>query len=471
MYNPTYDFMIEPQMKGLLSDLQVLVRQPSISSKNEGLEECAKLVSNIMRKSGIYSSVIYYDTSTKNNRSVVPPIVYGEVKSKSNPNGNTLLFYNHYDVQPVEPAARWRRHPFSGDIEDGKIFGRGAADDKGELITRIKAVEQLLRETGDVPCNVKFLVEGEEEIGSPHMRRYLEKFGRKLECDCIIWEFGYIDTKGRPIINLGMKGILYVELYAFGPSTDIHSSLAALVKNPAWNLIKALNTIWDDTNGKVLIRDWYREVRPFTSKEESFMVNQPQFDEIEFKKKYRLNRFLRDIHGEQIKRTLAEMPTCNISGIVSGHIGNGAKTILPSFAKTKIDFRLVPDMLPQKQFERLRRHLMERGFGDIDLKFIHGMVASRTLFTDRFVEIVKRSAEKIYDKRSIINLSSAGSGPVGLIVERVKAPCVAVGCTHIFSNIHSYNEYARIDLLNKGTKLIASIMQRSANYKKTDGSS
>ncbi|HEX2472415.1 MAG TPA: M20/M25/M40 family metallo-hydrolase, partial [Nitrososphaera sp.] len=162
-------------MKNLLSDLQRLIRQPSISSENAGLEECASIVAKIMQDSGIHTKILRLEDDADQSR-IPPPIVYGEVKSKSNPNGRTILFYNHYDVQPVEPVGLWNRHPFSGDITEGKIWGRGAADDKGELIVRIKGVNRLLRDQKEVPCNIKFLVEGEEEIGSPHLNRYLEKF-------------------------------------------------------------------------------------------------------------------------------------------------------------------------------------------------------------------------------------------------------------------------------------------------------
>src|SRR5262249_52438093 len=156
---------------------------------------------------------------------------------------------------------------FSGKLEGNYVFGRGSADDKGELMTRIKAVECLLKQTADVPCNVKFMVEGEEEVGSVHIEQYLKKFRDKLKCDAVIWEFGYVDNKDRPVMSLGMKGLLYVELIATGPNRDAHSSLAVLLENPAWRLLSALKTMRDDKTGKVLIKDWYKEARPFTKSE------------------------------------------------------------------------------------------------------------------------------------------------------------------------------------------------------------
>jgi acetylornithine deacetylase/succinyl-diaminopimelate desuccinylase-like protein len=267
--NGIIDDVVDSEIKGLIFDLQTLIRHPSVSAKRQGLVDCAKSVADIMGKAGIKSQVLYFDSvRLKNNNDYFPPppIVYGEVKSKSSPDGKTILFYNHYDVQPEDPVELWDADPFSGKIEGDRIFGRGSADDKGELITRIKAVEYYLKKTGDVPCNVKYIVEGEEEIGSVHIEHYLTTFREKLKCDGVIWEFGYVNVDGRPIISLGMKGLLYVELIAKGPARDAHSSLAVLIENPAWRLIRALNTLRDD-NGKILIRDWYKDVREFTPEE------------------------------------------------------------------------------------------------------------------------------------------------------------------------------------------------------------
>ena len=232
--------LVDENMGDLISDLQDLIRQASISAINYGLEECAELLSNMMNKAGINTERLYLDQFDYGNNTEgvlnIPPLVFGEVKSKSNPYGKTILFYNHYDVQPIDPVENWIENPFSGKIDGNLIYGRGSSDDKGELITRLKAVEFILKQTGDVPCNIKFLIEGEEEIGSPNLNKYLLKYGDRFKCDLIIWESGYIDNKGRSIISLGQKGILNVELKVKGPSRDVHSSLAVVIENPAWKL-------------------------------------------------------------------------------------------------------------------------------------------------------------------------------------------------------------------------------------------
>lgn len=436
-------------MPALISDLQKLIQQPSISAKNLGLEECARLVVRIMSHSGIKAEILRLGKN-------VPPVVYGEVRSKKNPH-KTILFYNHYDVQPEEPLELWNDKPFSGKIRGNKIYGRGSADDKGELITRIKAVEAFIKTTGDVPCNIKFLVEGEEEIGSMHVEEYLKRYREKLSCDGIIWEFGYVDEKDRPVISLGMKGLLYVELSVQESIRDAHSSLAVLIENPAWRLIAALKTL-RDKNGLILIKDWYREVDDFTKEELGVIANEP-FDEKSFKKEYGIRRFVGNKKGIDIRKAVVGDPTCNIAGFSSGWEGPGAKTVLPSKALVKIDFRLVPKMDPLRQLSRLKRHLKDKGFEDIKIQMIHGEAASRTTISDPFVKIVKKAADESFGT-SIISVSSAGTGPMHSFSKVLKAPCISIGSTYVYARIHSPNEFARIDLLKKTTKCMCKIIKK-----------
>ena len=453
-------------MDSLILDLQRLIRQPSVSAKKQGITECASLVADIMDRAGIHSQILHLDQDICDGRhdddSSANPIVYGEAKSKANPNGKTILFYNHYDVQPEDPIELWDKDPFSGKVEGNYIFGRGASDDKGELITRIKAVEYFLKMTGDVPCNVKFIVEGEEEIGSKNISQYLTQYKDMFACDGIIWEFGYVDEKDIPIISLGMKGLLYVELVAKGPSRDAHSSLAVLIENPAWHLIRALNSMRDSA-GRILVKDWYNEVRDFSAQDISLIEQEP-FNEESFKKEYSIEKFVDNISGAETRKALAGNPTCNIAGILSGYIGEGAKTVLPAEAIAKLDFRLVPDMVPEKQLERIKRHLKENGFkeNEIAVKFIHGEAAARVSATDPFVNIVQEAAKEIFGS-VITSVSSAGTGPMHSFIEILKSPCVSVGSTYVYAKIHSPNEFARVDLLNNATKCICNIMEKFAN--------
>jgi len=439
---------VDSHMNNLISDLQTLIRQPSVSAKNERIEECAKLVQTLLKNSGINSELLRLKKG-------VAPLVYGEIKSKQNPK-KTLMFYNHYDVQPAEPFDLWEFPPFSATRKGNKIFGRGATDDKGELITRIKAVEAYLKTTGDVPCNIKFVIEGEEETGSAHIEDYLKKYKKKFSCDGVIWEFGYVDAKNRPIIGLGMKGLLFVELSIRESIRDAHSSLAVLIKNPAWRLIEAVHTL-RDSDGKILIKDWYKDVLPFSKKDLDIISKEP-FDQNAFKKEFGVKSFVGNKKGLDAKKALVGGATCNIAGFISGYAGEGAKTVLPGNALVKIDFRLIPKMNPKKQVMLLKKHLKSKGFSDVKIKIFHGEAAARTDSSEPFVSQVKDAADKSFGT-SILNVSNAGTGPMYPFVDILKAPCISVGSTYMFSRIHSPNEFARIDLLKKTTKCMCWIIE------------
>lgn len=445
---------VESEIDTLTSQLQQLIRVPSVSAKKQlTITKCAELVSEIMSKAGIKSELLRLDYNSEE----IAPVVYGEIKSKNNPDGKTILFYNHYDVQPPEPIELWDDDPFSGKIDGNLIFGRGASDDKGELMTRIKAVQYFLDETGDVPCNVKFLIEGEEEIGSSHLEKYLIKYRQKFSCDATIWEFGYIDENETPIISLGMKGLLCVELHAVCANADLHSSLAVLVENPAWRLVHALKTIRDE-NGTITIKNWHEDIRDFSA-EELECIKQEDFDISDFKKNYGLSNIFNENDTEKMKKASVGGVTSNISGLFSGYIGEGSKTVLPSKAMAKLDFRLVPEMKPEKQFELLRDHFDSNGFKDIQLKFLSGEPACRIPVNNEFVKLVEASALEEFGK-VIKSISSAGTGPMWYFDNILKCPCVSIGCTYKYSRIHSPNEFVRIDLIKKTTKCIGTIIER-----------
>lgn len=460
---------IDSRKDDLTADLQSLVRQRSVSARKEGLEQCAAVVAGIMIKAGINTKILALPQDSKRNddddKEYIPPIVFGEVKTKKKTNGRpkTLLFYNHYDVQPEDPLELWQHDPYEGVIEGNYIYGRGSSDDKGELITRIKAVEYYLKTFGDVPCNIKFIVEGEEEVGSLHIGRYLTNYLNDFICDGVIWEFGYVDEQDIPIVTLGMKGLLFVEITAKGPIRDAHSSLAVLIENPAWKLVRALNTLTDNS-GEILITDWYKEVRDLTEGEEALLANE-SFDESQFKTEYGIRSFLNEVKGTGIQRALVTMPTCNIAGIVSGYTGEGAKTIIPATASVKLDFRLVPEMDPVIQYERLKKYLVDNGFDEtsLNVRFLHGEAASRTNIEDPFVDAVTESAKEVYGGAKI-SVSSPATGPMYSFSKILNVPCISIGSTYIYAKIHSPNEFARTDLLVKTTKCMCRIIDRFANH-------
>ena len=449
-------------MNDLISDLQILIRQPSISATNQGLEECSILLSNMMKNAGIKTDLLFLDLEEQvESRTIsrIPPIVYGEVKSKSNPSGKTILFYNHYDVQPVDPIEKWNEDPFSGKVIGNHIYGRGSSDDKGELITRIKAVEYFLQETGDVPCNIKFLIEGEEEIGSPNLINYVQRYKEEFKSDLVIWESGYVDKDDRAIISLGQKGILNVEIKVHGPSRDVHSSLAVAIESPAWRLVHLLSLLYNPNDGKILIKGWYDEVTSLSEKELQLIANEP-FNEEAFKKEYGISCFIKGQSSYEIKKALATEPSCNISGLVTGYTNKGVKTILPSTATVKMDFRLVPNMDPKLQFNKLVKYLRSKGYSekDVTINYLSGEPAFRTPLNNEFVKLIVDSASKIFNG-VVLNVSSSGTGPMYVFKDILNVDSICIGSTILPNKMHSPNEFTNLDLLKKGTRCFIEIIK------------
>ncbi|CAN5755622.1 M20/M25/M40 family metallo-hydrolase [soil metagenome] len=454
--------LTDDQMNDLISDLQILIRQPSISATNQGLEECAILLSNLMKNAGIQTELLFLELEEQvDNRTIsrIPPVVYGEVKSKSNPSGKTILFYNHYDVQPVDPIEKWNEDPFSGKVIGNHIYGRGSSDDKGEIITRIKAVEYFLRETEDVPCNIKFLIEGEEEIGSPNLIKYVQRFREKFKSDLVIWESGYIDTDDRAIISLGQKGILNVEIKVHGPSRDVHSSLAVAMESPVWRLVHLLSLLYNANDGKILIKGWYDEIMSLSEKELQLIANEP-FNEEAFKREYGISNFIKGQSSYEIKKALATEPSCNISGLVTGYTNKGVKTILPSTATVKMDFRLVPNMDPRIQFNRLVEYLRSKGYSEkeVAINYLSGEPSFRTPLNNPYIKLIVESASKIFSG-VVLNISSSGTGPMYVFKDVLGVDSICVGSTILPNKMHSPNEFTDLDLLKKGTRCFIEILK------------
>jgi acetylornithine deacetylase/succinyl-diaminopimelate desuccinylase-like protein len=437
---------IDAHKREFLNDLIKLVKQPSVSARNEGIKECAELVEEMMKAVGL--SVLTLREKGSN------PLVYGEIKSKSSQ--KTLLFYNHYDVQPPEPLEEWSFDPYSGEISGGKIYGRGVADNKGNFVSRLKAAQAFLETVGDVPVNIKFVVEGEEEVGSPHLASVIQRHKDLFTADAAIWEFGGTDRKGRPMVYLGLKGVLSVELRAKGAARDVHSSSAPLIPNPAWRLVWALNSLKNEKD-EILIRGFYDNVVPPTEEEMEHVKRIP-FEEEEEKKSLGLTEFLHNVSGLEALKALLYNPTCTINGFLTGYTGVGSKTVLPNKAMAKLDFRLVPRQMPKDILEKLKKHLENRGFGDIEV-VCHGFTEPvKTPLDDDFVRLVIKTAERVYAREAVVYPTSAASGPMHLFRNRFGYPVVSVGCAHSESRGHAPNENITIEDFVKGTKFMAAIL-------------
>jgi len=420
--------------------------QPSVSARGEGIAECAKLVAGLLHELGAAPKV--YDLGEGS------PVVAGEIKSKRNPR-RTILFYNHYDVQPPEPLELWETPPFTPTVKDGRMYGRGVSDDKAELVGRLSLTRAFLEASGDVPCNFKFLFEGEEEIGSVHLHEYAKRYPQIFDADAVIWEFGGVDHKDRPNVVLGVKGILYVELTAKHAKRDAHSSIGAIVDNPAWRLVGALNTL--KQGERILIPGWYDDVKRLT-KEELKLVKEQPYAAADVKRDLGISRFIGGMSVEEAKRALVNKPTCTICGLYSGYTGKGSKTVLPSEAFAKVDFRLVPDQDPDDLHRKLVKHLVRQGYADVKVTYSEGEKAKRTPPGSPIAIAARESAKAVFATKPVVTVSSAATGPMYLF----EAPCVAIGGGNPFSHAHAPNENVRLDLFVKGMKWVADTANRFA---------
>jgi len=439
---------VETHINDFAMDVVRLVSQPSVSARREGLEECASLVERMMREAGLKTRILRLEDA--------PPLVYGEIGSSKSE--KTILFYNHYDVQPEEPRELWKTDPFKGEIREGRIYGRGASDDKGEFVSRLKLVESYLNVYGETPCRFKFCVEGEEEIGSKHLDQYVSRNSDLFKSDAVFWEYGEIDLTGRPSIALGMKGMIYLELRIKELDFDAHSSTAAVLPSAPWKLVRLLNAIKDE-NERILIPGWYDNVENI-SEEEELLLKSQDFDSQSFLKAHGARSFIGGMTSEQAKKALALRPTANIAGIYSGYTGPGSKTVLPCEAFAKMDFRLVPDQDPQDLLEKLRKYLNEKGYGDVEIRVESMERAARTSFKDPFVLSAKEAAEYVFGTKPVIKISESGTGPLYVFTHRYKVPAVVMGVSSTDSMIHAPNENLRIENLKKGIMWFAETVER-----------
>ena len=441
------DAYIDAHLNDSIAELSKLVSLPSVSAQNWGLPECAEMVVTMLKQRGFQTQIFATGGA---------PVVFGELKGKSN---RTLLFYNHYDVQPAEPMELWETPPFEPALRDDKLYGRGVSDDKGHFVSRLFAIDALLAQDGELPCNVKFVLEGEEEISSVHLHDFVRDHQELLAADACIWEFGGVDHRDLPMQYLGLRGICYVELSVETANQDVHSGLGgSIFPNAAWRLVWALSTL-KGPDERIRIPGFYDTVRPPSRRDVELMEELPDIAG-EYRSRYGIKLFLKGITGGLDLR-LAEVfePTCTICGLTSGYQGPGSKTVLPAKASAKVDFRLVPDQTPEQVVKLLRSYLDAQGFSDIQVNFLGGEAPDRTDPDEPFVKLVVDTSEEIYGTPMQIVPSVGGSGPNHIFSEYLHVPIVTAGVGHPGSQAHAPNENLRLDLYLKGAKHITRILK------------
>ena len=444
------DAYIDKNLNQSLDELKKYVTQPSISAQNLGLKECAQLVKEMLEKRGFSAEIMATEGA---------PVVFAERKGKVD---KTILIYNHYDVQPPEPLELWDSPPFEPEIRDGKMYGRGVSDDKGHLTSRLHAIDAILAEEGELPCNIKFIIEGEEETASVHLHEFISTNLDRLQADACIWEFGSVDHRDRPQQYLGLRGICYVELSVTSLGTDVHSGIGgSIFPNAAWRLTWALSTL-KGVDERIRIPGFYDDVVQPTDRDREFMSKLPDPAE-DYKTRFGVKKFIKGLEGGmELKLEEVFTPTCTICGLTSGYQGPGSKTVQPAFASAKVDFRLVPNQMPKDILKKLRAHLDAEGFSDVEIKFLGGEPAARTDPDHPFVKLVSETAEEVYDAKMDIVPMIGGSGPNYPFVHELGLPVVCMGIGYPNTKAHAPNENFRIDLYVQHAKHTARVIREFA---------
>ncbi|MHA2212715.1 MAG: M20/M25/M40 family metallo-hydrolase, partial [Candidatus Thorarchaeota archaeon] len=409
--------------------------------------ETASFVAKLIEEVGMVAEI--HETSGS-------PVVTGHLDVGAK---RTLMFYDHYDVQPEGPLDLWDSPPFEPEIRDGRLYARGVADNKGNVISRLWVLKAFKDTNTELPVNIKFVIEGEEEIGSLNLAEFTTSNEDFMNADGGIWEAGYSDIDGTQQAWLGVKGIFYAELEVERLSRDVHSGNAGILPSAAYRLIWALGSLKDE-NERILIDGFYDDLKQLSPKELE-AISKIDMNEERWKKEYGIESYLRGRSGEELKEAYYNSPTCNICGVTTGYQGEGSMTVLPARAAAKVDFRLVESIEPEDVHQKLRKHLDVKGFTDVKITYFEGYPAARTPVDHPFVNVVVKANERVFgDLR--IHPTSGGSGPLYLFKEYV--PMVSVGCGDYESKVHSPNESIIIETFRKDMHRVAAIIDEMSKW-------
>jgi acetylornithine deacetylase/succinyl-diaminopimelate desuccinylase-like protein len=403
---------------------------PSEATDPVALEAAADWIAERYRRLGGGVSV---DVVTADG---APPLVIAEIGE-----GRTVIALQHYDVQPAAPLKLWTTPPYAPDVRNGRVYARGACDNKGELMARIWALEAYLATVGDIPCRVRFLAQGQEEGGGDGFRTLLAQRPGTLEGDAALSEGGGMDAEGRAVVFAGVRGMVSFELTCRTIAYDAHSSLANLLPSAAIRLVRALSTFWDD-EGVPVMEGLRGQVRPPTPAQLAVLEAAPADElEEELLPEYGIERFVAGRHGREAVRTLALDPTINLQGIWSGYTGPGGNTITPAEGRARMDIRLVPDMDPDEIEQTVRLHLDHHGFGDIEIR--RNDDSYRAWWTspdDPLVLAAARASEAVVGKPTVIQVSAAGTEPMWDVAAAHNLPATTIGATDPDIRVHAPDE-------------------------------
>jgi acetylornithine deacetylase/succinyl-diaminopimelate desuccinylase-like protein len=409
------------------------------------MESCAKWLQSHLEKIGMQNVQIF---PTEGH-----PVVYADwLHAEGKP---TILIYGHYDVQPAEPFELWESEPFVGTVRDDKIYGRGTTDDKGQVMIHLKSVEAYLNQNSSLPLNVKFILEGEEEISSPHLEGFIKEHRDLLKADLVIISDTSMFAKGVPSVCYGLRGLSYMQIDLTGPSHDLHSgSYGGSLHNPIQALAEIIAKL-HDKNGKVTIPGFYKDVRNLTKAERSAFKKLPWND-----KKYAKSLDVRMLYGEKGYTTLERLwarPTLECNGIWGGFTGEGAKTVLPSKASAKISMRLVPDQHPEKIASLFEKHIKSivPKTVRVNISNLHGGEPAITPIDSPGVRAAVEALRKGYGKKPLYQ-REGGSIPIVVQFRKILGlDTVLLGFGLPDENAHAPNEFLTLENFFGGIRTVA----------------
>lgn len=439
---------IEEHRDEYVQRLMDYVSRPSISAQGIGIAETAEFLAKLLDGLGMQPRIL--PTSGW-------PMVLGQ-RSEA-PGKPTLLLYGHYDVQPPEPLEEWVTPPFEPAIRDGRIYGRGVGDNKGQHLAQILAIEALLACRGSLPCNVKLLLEGEEEIGSPRMPEFVAAHRDDLAADLVVTADGGIDPTGRPTIVFGVRGVLSFELRARGANQDLHSGrFGGVAPNPIWTLVHLLATM-KNPRGEITIDGFYDKVRPITEAERAAMVELP-IDAGALMRELDLGHL--DAPAERsIAERLMAWPTLTINGFLGGYTGKGSKTVLPHRASVKCDIRMVEDQTADEIFAKVQAHVQKHA-PEVELIRQGSMDPSRTALESRFAEPIRQAVIQAQGEAPLLVPSAGGSLPDYVFTRRLGIPSFVVPYANADEANHAPNENMEIERFIKGIRTGAALIAQIA---------
>lgn len=446
------DTYLQENRERFLGELFEFLRIPSVSTDVElrgEVKRCAYWVKDHLEGIGM-EQVAVHETPGH-------PIVYAEHCHK--PGAPTILIYGHYDVQPPDPLELWQTPPFEPQVRDGKIFARGATDDKGQLFCHFKGLEAHLKTHGELPVNVKFIIEGEEEVGSMNLERWVSDHAELLKCDAVVISDSSMYAPGLPSITYALRGLIYFEVSVTGPGHDLHSGMyGGAVPNPI-NVLAQLIAKLHNEDGSIAVPGFYDEVRALEPAEREAFASLP-FSEDEFIAEVGS----RGITGEAGYTTLERVwarPTLDCNGIYGGFQGAGAKTVIPSKATAKISCRLVPDQAPEVLAKKVEDYLRALAPDHVTLSFdfFHGATPVITERDNPTAQAACRALKRAWDADAVF-IRSGGSIPVvATFAQVLGVPSVLVGLGLVDDRLHSPNEKFDLENLYHGITTSAYLIE------------